>query len=62
MLTDVLRFADSDRVKQLATPRTEKSISLSTASRAKTMLKNGHTYAEVADALGISVSTVQDLS
>ena len=62
MLTDVLRFADSDRVKQLATPRAEKSISLATASRAKTMLKNGHTYAEVADALGISVSTVQDLS
>jgi gp106 len=62
MLTDVLRFADSDRVKQLATPRKEKAVSLGTASRARAMLKSGHTYAEVASALGISVSTVQDLS
>ena len=61
MLTDIIRFSDSDRLKQLATPKKEDTISLSTANRAKGMLKNGRTYAEVADALGVSVSTIQNL-
>ena len=61
MLTDIIRFSDSDRLKQLATPKKEDTISLSTANRAKGMLKNGRTYAEVAEALGVSVSTVQNL-
>lgn len=61
MLTDIIRFSDSDRLKQLATPKKEDAISLSTANRAKGMLKNGRTYAEVADALGVSVSTIQNL-
>lgn len=61
MLTDIIRFSDSDRLKQLATPKKEDAISLSTANRAKGMLKNGRTYAEVAEALGVSVSTVQNL-
>ena len=61
MLTDIIRFSDSDRLKQLATPKKEDAISLSKANRAKGMLKNGRTYAEVAEALGVSVSTVQNL-
>ena len=61
MLTDIIRFSDSDRLKQLATPKKEDAISLSTANRAKGMLKNGRTYSEVADALGVSVSTIQNL-
>lgn len=61
MLTDIIRFSDSDRLKQLATPKKEDAISLSKANRAKGMLKNGKTYAEVAEALGVSVSTVQNL-
>lgn len=61
MLTDILRFANTDRVKQLATPREEKALSLSNASRAKSMIRNGHSYAEVAEALGVSISTIQNL-
>ena len=61
MLTDIIRFSDSDRLKQLATPKKEDTISLSKANRAKGMLKNGRTYAEVAEALGVSVSTIQNL-
>lgn len=61
MITDIIRFSDSDRLKQLATPKKEDTMSLSTANRAKGMLKNGRTYAEVAEALGVSVSTVQNL-
>lgn len=61
MLTDIIRFSDSDRLKQLATPKKEDTMSLSNANRAKGMLKNGRTYAEVAEALGVSVSAVQNL-
>lgn len=61
MLTDIIRFSDSDRLKQLATPKKEDTMSLSNANRAKGMLKNGRTYAEVAEALGVSVSTIQNL-
>jgi len=61
MLTDIIRFSDSDRLKQLATPKKEDAMSLSNANRAKGMLKSGRTYAEVAEALGVSVSTVQNL-
>lgn len=61
MLTDILRFANTDRIKQLATPREEKALSLSNASRAKTMIRNGHSYADVAEALGVSISTIQNL-
>ena len=61
-LTDILRFADSDRVKQLATPRKAESVSLAKATRARSMLRNGYSYADVADALGLSISTIQDLS
>ena len=61
MLTDILRFANTDRVKQLATPREEKALSLSNATRAKTMIRNGHSYADVAEALGVSISTIQNL-
>lgn len=61
MLTDIIRFSDSDRLKQLATPKKEDTMSISNANRAKGMLKNGRTYAEVAEALGVSVSTVQNL-
>lgn len=61
MLTDILRFANTDRVKQLATPREEKALSLSNASRAKAMIRNGHSYSEVAETLGVSISTIQNL-
>ena len=57
-LTKIIDNAKLDDVKSLATPRTSKSISNSKETRIKAMLSAGYTQSEVADALGISVSTV----
>lgn len=57
-LTQILNNADLDKVKQLATPRYESNISPAKLAKAKSMLNNGYTQSEVADALGISTSTL----
>jgi len=57
-LTQILQNTDLDRIKQLATPRTTMMMSPSKTSRAKSMLAAGYTQAEIADALGVSTSTL----
>jgi hypothetical protein len=57
-LQNILANADMDRVRQLATPRTTKGISSGKLARAKSMLDNGYPQSEVAEALGVSVSTL----
>lgn len=58
-LNQILNHADLDQVKKLATPKVAQKMSDSKKSQAATMLRNGHTQAEVADALGVSVSTLK---
>lgn len=58
-LNQILTYADLDRVKALATPKTLPKMSASQIGRAKRLRDSGHTWAEIADALGVSVSTVQ---
>lgn len=55
---EILDNADQDRVRQLATPRSERGMSSAKVARAKSMLKKGYTQAEVANMLDISVSTL----
>lgn len=57
-LTQILQNTDLDRVKQLATPRTTVLMSPARISRAQSMLASGYTQAEVAEALGVSTSTL----
>lgn len=57
-LNDILQYADPDRVRELATPREKVKIPAWTIGRAKSLLNQGLTNQEVADALGISVSTL----
>ena len=57
-LEQILNNADSDKVKQLATPRKAVTVSSSQSARIKSMLNFGYTQAEVAEATGLSVSTV----
>lgn len=57
-LTQILNNSDLDRVKQLATPRTTTTMTPSKIAKAKVMLENGASRSDVADALGISVSTL----
>ena len=59
-LEQILANADLDRVKQLATPKTVSVITPTKKARAHAMLASGYTQAEVADALGVSVSTLKN--
>ena len=57
-LTEILQNSDLSRIKQLATPYQTDQISPVNAGRAKSMLSAGYTQAEVAEVLGISVTTL----
>lgn len=57
-LEEILRFADIDAVRQMATPRATRGMSGSDKTRARNLLNNGYTQAEVAKSLGVSVSTL----
>lgn len=59
-LNAILKNADQDRVKALATPRTKAPVSSTTVARARAMLNAGRTQAEVATALGIPTSTLNE--
>lgn len=57
-LSDILKNADMDIVKSLATPRTQILMTPSQTRRAQSMLNSGHTRAEVAAQLGVSLTTL----
>jgi hypothetical protein len=60
-LTQILNNSDIDVVKTLATPRQTKILMTTVkTSRARAMLASGYTQAEVADALGVGVSTLKE--
>lgn len=58
-LTQILNNADLDVVKQLATPKVSVAMTSVKKNRATAMLASGYTQAEVAQALGVSVSTLK---
>ncbi len=57
-LTGILNNADLSRIKQLATPRSSGSMSSARVSRIRAMIDSGYTRQEVADSLGISLSSI----
>lgn len=60
-LTQILNNSDIDRVRKLATPKSNgNSLSSSQIARIKAMSASGYTTAEIAKAVGISTSTVRD--
>lgn len=56
----ILDNADLDTVKKLATPKQVTLMSGGNLTRAKTMLAGGNTQAEVAKALGVSLTTLKN--
>lgn len=58
MLEDILRNVNEDRIRELATPRSKPLMDAAAISRAKAMLNRGLSQAEVASALGVSVTTL----
>jgi DNA-binding NarL/FixJ family response regulator len=58
-LKQILDNADPDHIKQLATPKVSSVMTATKKQRAAQMLASGYTQAEVADALGVSVTTLK---
>lgn len=58
-LTDILKNSDLDRIRELATPRTNVVMTPTKIARAKAMANSGYTQAEIADALGVSLGTLK---
>lgn len=60
MLRDILDNANTDRVRKLATPRAQRLMTPTKTGQARSMLANGYTQAEVAQALGVSLTTLKN--
>lgn len=58
-LDKILTYADLDRIKKLATPKAEIKLTPTKLARAKALKAQDYSWAEIADALGVSVSTIQ---
>lgn len=58
-LTKILNNANMERVRELATPKASVVMTSTKQQRATTMLASGYTQSEVADALGVSLSTLK---
>lgn len=59
-LNKILRATDLDRVRELAMPKPSRLMSGPKVNRARSMLAAGATQAEVARALGVSLTTLKD--
>lgn len=57
-LNQIINNSDLDVLKSFAMPRSFNGMSPAKVNKAKQMLDNGYTLAEVADACGVSVSTL----
>ena len=57
-LTQILRYADPDDVRQRATPRTTTQLSTPKINKIKSMSASGYSNAEIAEAIGCSTSAV----
>jgi len=57
-LLSILNNSDLDTLKQRAMPRHSRVLSTTRVSRARSMSAEGYTRSEIADALGVSVSTI----
>lgn len=56
-LTQILKYTDTDRLRELATPKTV-TMSPAKINKAKAYANSGFTLSEIAEALGVSTSTV----
>lgn len=59
VLRSILDNADIDRVKKLATPRAPVLMTTAKKAKAQRLMASGATQAEVADQLGVSLSTLK---
>nr|DAR66448.1 MAG TPA: RNA dependent RNA polymerase [Caudoviricetes sp.] len=61
LLKELVSFMDDKQLKELATPRPNKVMTDARKRKALALLNNGYTISQVADALGVSPSTIGKL-
>lgn len=61
-LNQILNNANSDRLKELSTPRLSPKASAAKVTKAKQLISSGYTYAEIGQYLGMSASWVSDVA
>ena len=61
-LSQIIKYVDSDQLRQLATPRSTSTLSTAKQNKIQAMKNSGYTNAEIAKALGVSASTVTKYS
>lgn len=59
-LTSILNNSDADNVRNLAMPKFQPKMTSTMKSRAESMLAAGYTQAEVADHLGVGLTTLKE--
>jgi DNA-binding NarL/FixJ family response regulator len=59
-LKDILNNTDVDHVRQLATPKSPRLMTTTKTARARSMAASGYTQSEIADALGVSLTTLKN--
>ena len=59
-LSKILNNSDLDQIKALAAPKSKILMTSTKQRRAQAMIASGYTQAEVADALGVSLTTLKD--
>lgn len=57
-LTQIINNVDTDKLRQRATPRATTTLSSAKVNKISSMNASGYTTAEIAEALGVSASTV----
>lgn len=57
-LTQILRYADADKLRERATPRSNNGINSTTRAMMNTMIASGYTTSEIANRLGLSTTTI----
>lgn len=57
-LMQILNHTDIDKIKERATPRAKTTLSTAKTNKIKAMNRSGYTMREIADAIGVSTSTV----
>lgn len=61
-LYKIMNYVNDDTLKELATPKNKKGLSTSQINKIHSMMARGYTNAEIAQALHVSVSTVNNYS
>ena len=61
-LQQILRFADGAKIREYSMPKQTSILSTAKQAKARSMIRSGYSYREIADLLGVSKSTIEQLA